>query len=116
MLGAWQVGELDAHAATGGARDEVAVSLLGPITVCVAGGPARLTGQLGRLAATLFLAPGGWTWVETLIDRLGEETPPLTARERIQDLIRDLRDALAAAGASNRHAVIQHQDGMYRAA
>ncbi|HSV66725.1 MAG TPA: BTAD domain-containing putative transcriptional regulator [Mycobacteriales bacterium] len=101
------------HAVVSSHRIEV--TLLGPVTVTVGHRPVGLGRQQQLLAASLFLEAGKWVPSDRLIARIWDEAPE-NARERIYDLIRNLRDALDAANPGIGRTVVRQRGGMYMAA
>jgi DNA-binding SARP family transcriptional activator/tetratricopeptide (TPR) repeat protein len=80
---------------TGGVRFRI----LGPLEVEVGGTRLRLRGvRQEKALAALLLAAGRLVTLDELVDAVWAE-PPGSARRQIQDLVADLRRALAARGA-----------------
>jgi DNA-binding SARP family transcriptional activator/tetratricopeptide (TPR) repeat protein len=80
---------------TGGVRFRI----LGPLEVEVGGARLRLRGvRQEKALAALLLAAGRLVTLDELVDAVWAE-PPGSARRQIQDLVADLRRALAARGA-----------------
>lgn len=94
--------------------DMIDVRLFGIVSLSVAGRPVALKPKTQLLSAVLFLAGGQWIPADRLVRQVWDDDTPADPRGALQDLVRDLRNALDEAHPGARALVVQ-RSGTYAA-